>query len=142
MKYPFSIIFPKRIGEISDFTLTVSEGAVMFGNRRYSLTSDNSGGFTAKYKQSGRPDEDALKTITSKQTADKLADILRENKAGRWQGFDKTNKRVCDGHGFGIDVTFTDGSRLYAHGYMRYPLGYRGLVDAVESLFETLFEME
>ena len=79
---------------------------------------------------------------TSKQTADKLADILRENKAGRWQGFDKTNKRVCDGHGFGIDVTFTDGSRLYAHGYMRYPLGYRGLVDAVESLFETLFEME
>ena len=62
MKYPFSIIFPKRIGEISDFTLTVNEGAVMFGNRRYSLTSDNSGGFTAKYKQSGRPDEDALKT--------------------------------------------------------------------------------
>ena len=142
MKYPFSIIFPKRIGEISDFTLTINEGAVMFGNRRYSLTSDNSGGFIAKYKQYGQPDEDALKTHTAKQTADKLADILRRHKAGRWQGFDKSNKRVCDGHGFGIDVTFTDKTRLYAHGYMRFPIGYMGLVDEVENLFETLFEME
>ena len=121
----FKLLFPVKITDIRSFYFGSTENPMeMNAGYHYSLRLEKGGTYTAEYKPSGLPDKQALKKSVDKAFADKLAQMLRDRKISRRNGFDKHDKRVMDGGGFSLDVYFTNGRELRAHGYMRYPEGY------------------
>ncbi len=51
--------------------------------------------------------------------------LLGELGIAKWNGFSGSDSRVLDGTTFGLYVHYWDGRSISAHGYMRFPGGYR-----------------
>ena len=84
--------------------------------------------------------EDALKHDAPEGFARELFRITEELRLHRWDGFDGCDKRVLDGRSFHFYVTFADGKRISANGYMKFPKGYGEACNAFDGLFLPLYE--
>jgi len=134
----FKRLFPVKIGAILRFYMSGSNGSEMYSGYHYSLKMNKDGSYTAEYKPSGVPDEQALTKQVDYDFAESLSQLMRDMKINRWNGFDKHNKMVMDGTGFSLDVRFTNGKEIRAHGYMKWPAGYSEFSGAVAGRFERL----
>ena len=57
--------------------------------------------------------------------------LLGELGIAKWNGFSGRDSRVLDGTTFGLDVHYWDGRSISAHGYMRFPGGYRDSMQRI-----------
>ena len=69
-----------------------------------------------------------------------LMEIAKNCEVNLWNGFHKTNSYVLDGDGFGISMTFADGTVLSASGNNSFPKGYMEVHQQVVALFEDAVE--
>ena len=67
--------------------------------------------------------------------ADALEKLCAGHRVDRWNGFDKINKHVLDGSGFGLTVEYADGRRIAASGSNACPRGYGDFVGPMRELF-------
>ena len=70
-----------------------------------------------------------------KKYLEELNDILNDNQVNLWDGFDKRDDSIMDGASFTLEVKYSDGKKLKALGYMKYPKNYD---EAHEKIFEFL----
>ena len=71
--------------------------------------------------------------------ADRLDAILEEFGVVAWNGFRESDDDVLDGIGFTLDVSFTDGRKIDAVGYMMWPENYDDAVGAFHVLFREAY---
>lgn len=65
-----------------------------------------------------------------------LENVINESKIIEWNGFDKSDGDVLDGHSFSITITYSDNKNFYAHGYMKYPEDYEERIKKLDTLME------
>lgn len=70
----------------------------------------------------------------------KLEEIYKTNRLERWNGFNKYNRHILDGSGFSLEIVFSDGKRMSAHGSNSFPAGYRDFRDSLDALFKPEIE--
>lgn len=75
-----------------------------------------------------------------KSYLEELAKIINDNEIYKWNGFDKSDKNILDGSSFTLEVNYSNGKTLKAHGYMKYPKnyneGHKVLSDFLEQIIE------
>jgi len=127
---------PVKIGEIETFSLSHRSENTAYGDEHYALRLED-GVYTASVKPLNVPTEETQSFAVDEEFARELEQILIDNGVGKWNGFDKVDKRVLDGRSFSLYITMTDGTSVDAHGYMRWPKNYTDVNAAVEALFQT-----
>ncbi|MBQ3871064.1 MAG: hypothetical protein II777_10985 [Clostridia bacterium] len=65
-----------------------------------------------------------------------LNELCRKHRIVRWNGFDKYNRHVLDGDGFGLQVRFKDGRTVSADGSNAFPRGYGDFEKDMNELFK------
>lgn len=73
-------------------------------------------------------------------TLEQLGELAGTYRVDRWDGFDKSNKRVMDGSSFTLSITLADGSTISAHGNNAFPENYSDVSSAVQTLYSKLME--
>ncbi len=124
----------EEIRDITHFYFTYSNGSDFDARVFYQLDGEN-GTYTAIVKPEGVKDADAWNIPVGKDFEEQLAAILRDNDAGRWNGFNKQDRRIMDGIGFSMHVILADGQTIDAGGYMEWPAGYNDVETALNRLF-------
>jgi surface protein len=84
---------------------------------------------------------DVEKEISEEQVK-KLSKIINDNDIKSWDGFDKSDKDVMDGHSFSLFVNYKSGEKIEAHGYMKYPSNYREASKELEDYLLLLAKEE
>ena len=102
----------------------------------------NGDGFTASIKPVGKPISEKREYAVDSAFALKLEDLLANNGVSKWNGFEKSNKRVLDGDSFALRFTNESGKKLQANGYMKWPKNYIAVKEGIEELFGTLEKEE
>ena len=67
---------------------------------------------------------------------EKLLKIIEDYDLFAWDGFNKSNPFVLDGEGFSLEIAFSDGTGIRAHGDNRFPAGYQGAAAEIVRLFD------
>ena len=123
-----------EIGEIESFSFGYTAGYMMNSNVRYSLLLEN-GTYTATVKPLNEPQEAAQTFTVDEHFVQSLRQLLIDNEAGKWNGFNKSDKNVLDGDNFTMFILMTDGTTLDAHGYMKWPKNYHAVKNGLDELF-------
>lgn len=126
-----------EIGEIQSFYFRCTEGAMPNAYAEYTLELTD-GVYTASIKPRGVPEEGKWTCTVDREFAESLEALLSENEVGKWNGFQKSDKRVADGKAFNLSMKMSGGTTLTAHGYMRWPKNYQAVKAGVEALFGEL----
>ncbi len=130
--------FGPQITDIKSFRFSYQVGNYMNGSVAYELKQEADGSYTAHVKPNQVADEDAKVYKVGKDFADELAAFLREKKVSRWNGFQKSDRRVLDGNGFSFSLWTTEDKNISASGYMRWPRGYDEVKAGIEAVFAKL----
>ena len=72
----------------------------------------------------------------SPEFAASLDELCKKHKLVRWNGFDKYNRHVLDGDGFGLRIKFKDGKTVEADGSNAFPRGYGDFEKDMNELFK------
>lgn len=64
-----------------------------------------------------------------------LEALCAEHDILRWDGYDKYDRLVCDGHGFSLYVRYDNGKSVNAHGMNMTPAGFWDFDKAMHELF-------
>ena len=91
--------------------------------------------YIVSIKEDGMSEEEARTYEVDKHKIQSFESLLNEIEIYKWDGFDKVDKNVLDGNSFSISVNFGDHKNISAHGYMRYPNGYREKTDSIKLWF-------
>ncbi|MBO7401789.1 MAG: hypothetical protein J6U10_02225 [Lachnospiraceae bacterium] len=129
----------KEIADVKSFRFSYSNGSMMNSSTVYELTSKD-GEYIARYKPYLIPEKLTLEIKTDKAFADTLAEIMKKNNVGKWDGYSKSDKNVLDGDSFGFSARYGDKGSISAHGYMKYPANYGKFSGEVDEAFCGLFE--
>ena len=129
----------RDIKDVKSFHFSYSSGNMMDSYTVYEMSLKN-GKYIARYKPYMIPEKLALEIEVDKGFADKLADIMKNNNVGSWDGFSRSAKNVLDGDSFGFSASFGDKGSISAHGYMKYPANYGKFSGEVDDAFCGLFE--
>lgn len=125
--------------DLLEYVEVYSSGTMMPVSTSYELKKA-SGTWTATYiKDSHFWDDTESKTVSFKADGDfvdKVIDLLRENKASKWDGYDVDNKYITDGSVFRFKAVFSDGKTIEARGYMSEPVNYYSFESGFTELFE------
>ena len=100
------------------------------------MKTEEDGRLVASNKPYGIADEAATIKDVDDSFREKLEAILKQFEVGKWEGFQKSDKRVLDGDSFDLAVWFDDKTSIHASGYMKWPKNYREFRDAIDALFE------
>ena len=141
VKYALSLfkrIRNSQITGISSFEFSYTTGCAVNSRVEYTFKKEN-GSCTVTILQNGAFEEDRYKTEVPESFEAELSELLRKYRAGAWNGFDKHNRLVLDGNSFSLRAEFQNGKRLSAHGYMRWPRGYRNFRDEADELFMAFY---
>ena len=130
--------FGPAVTEIKSFRFSYQVGNYMNGSVAYELKLEADGSYTAKIKPNTVAEEEAKEYKVGKEFADELAAFLREHKVSRWNGFNRSDRRVLDGNGFSFSLWTTEDKNISASGYMRWPRGYSEVKAGIEELFAKL----
>lgn len=65
-----------------------------------------------------------------------LRALVKDHDLRKWDGFDKSNSLIADGSGFGLRVSFDDGTGITASGSNSFPEGYGEAAEAINDLFQ------
>ncbi len=123
---------------IRSFSYSYSQNNTMYGYCSYSITKTDDG-YEAYVKQMDVPDDESPRFPVDQETVDILVELLNKHKVSGWDGFNKSDKNVLDGNGFELNIHMTeDDDGISAHGYMKYPDGYSGFRDDMDSFFDRI----
>ncbi len=98
------------------------------------------GKHTITVRVDGVVEEDALTIDVDEAFAQQLEDVIEQYRLKKWDGYNKSDKNVLDGSGFGFSVRFDDGTSICASGYESYPKGYAEVSGTLGGLFVPLYE--
>ena len=115
-----------------------SEGSGMGSYYEYEINLEKNK-YIFKAKGYNGVDLDVEKEISEEQVK-KLSKIIDDNDIKSWDGFDKSDKDVMDGHSFSLFIKYKSGESLSAHGYMKYPSNYREASKELEDYLLSLTE--
>ena len=126
----------ERNGNITSFSFSRSYG--LGGAVGYTITLKDGKKSSLKYEYYGydsNEDNNFEKDIDAKYL-DELADIIKEKKVVKWDGFDESKDGVLDGSGFSLKVKYDDGKEINAYGYMKYPDNYQEVMESFDKVLE------
>ena len=69
-----------------------------------------------------------------------LEDLCRKHRVNRFDGYDKTDRRICDGHGFSLHITYDNGKTVDAYGRNSSPKGFNEFSEEMHALFRPYCE--
>ena len=124
-----------KITDLKRFIFSYSTGTMM----NSSVSKDKSGKYVVEICPDEVAEEDKYISEVNVGFAEKIVMILKKYHVGRWNGFNKIDRMVMDGDGFSLDVSFQNGSRIHAHGYMRYPKNYSSVRGELDTAFMNLY---
>ena len=125
---------PVEIRNIQYFSFSYSSGSEANANANYSLRLQD-GAYLVSVKPRGLPEEDMRTYEVDESFVRKLEQFLVSQDVGKWNGFDRSDKRVMDGSSFSLYITLADGSELSAGGYMKFPKNYAAVRSGIEAMF-------
>ena len=82
---------------------------------------------------------DSIEKEIDKKALEDIQKIINDKEIYKWNGFDRYDKDVLDGSGFSLIVNYSNGERISANGYMKYPTNYR---EGADALLEYLNKLE
>lgn len=74
------------------------------------------------------------------EEAGKLEELIDSCNLWAWNGFKKADRRMLDGEGFDLYVSFADGQKLRASGSNAFPKSYAAAESAIKDFFIQLME--
>ncbi|MBR5347022.1 MAG: hypothetical protein IK129_05205 [Deltaproteobacteria bacterium] len=92
--------------------------------------------FRLMRRMAGRVTECAL----SDEDLAALETLLVQHKVAAWDGFKGSNRNVLDGNSFSRSLSYTNGRKVSAGGYMRFPQGYGEAEKAIRALLDGILE--
>ena len=122
-----------KITSIQEFRFFYTQGYSINAEVIYSLKCNDT--CEIEIKPYLEEPEKTHKIIVEKDFKEKLESILRTYHVGRWNGFNKNNPYVLDGDSFSMNITFQDGTNIFASGYMEWPKQYRKVKEEIDALF-------
>ena len=126
-----------KIEDLKSFHYSYTVGYYMNASISYEVKEDNDK-YIVRIKDAGMPEEDAREYSLSKDKIKELEDLLNKSNIYRWNGFNKSDKRVMDGDSFSISINWGDYRNISAHGYMKYPKNYSEITGKIESWFSEI----
>lgn len=72
----------------------------------------------------------------SQEFLNQLEALCMKHKVWHFDGYRKTNPYVCDGRGFSLYISFSDGTKVNAYGMNMKPSGYREFEEDMHALFK------
>lgn len=75
------------------------------------------------------------KQALTEEEMTQFAKNLVEANVASWNGFDKSDKDILDGYSFCLEIQYDEGTKLRAHGYMKYPKNYEAVHKALMDFF-------
>ncbi|MGN0388463.1 MAG: hypothetical protein ACI4ER_06575 [Suilimivivens sp.] len=120
--------------EITAFSFSHS-GMSMDQCYSYTVTKEGDGVRFQAELSAGNTEVDV---IIDEPVLAQLSEIADTYEIKKWDGFHKTNSMVLDGDGFGLSVTYADGSSISAGGSNSFPKGYGEAAGEITSLFDGL----
>ncbi len=87
-------------------------------------------------KGSNGVDLDIKETI-DRDILDEIQEIIQKYDVKKWNGFNKRNRDVLDGHSFSLLVRYDD-HKIRANGYMKYPIYYDDFQKEIQDCFDSL----
>lgn len=85
-------------------------------------------------------DYDDMTDTIDMSLVDSLAALCAKHDVLRWDGYDKYNRHIHDGHGFSLSVRYDDGKNMSAHGMNMSPSGFWDFDEELHELFAPLCE--
>lgn len=135
----FKRVSLRHMNHIQYLTFYYSTGNRQDASVDYALTTEENGRYTVKIIPDGVKEKDAFVTEVDECFADKVLAVLKQYCVGRWNGFDRIEKRILDGRSFTLNVGFLSGKSIHAHGYMCWPKNYREVKEALNAAFMPLY---
>jgi hypothetical protein len=127
-----------RIDNLKSFHYSYSTGWHANASESFEIELDEDGKYIVKVKDDGMEQEDARKYVVDKSDIRMFESLLNEINIYKWDGFDKVDKDVLDGNSFSLSINFGEDKSISAHGYMRYPSGYREKTDSIKYWFSKI----
>lgn len=69
-----------------------------------------------------------------------LRQVCKRHNIVRWNGYDKVNPHVCDGHGFSMNVEYEGGTSVSMYGRNMSPDGFRDFCSEMLALFHPVVD--
>ena len=82
---------------------------------------------------------DKYESIEDLSIMDSIKEILQKYDVIKWDGFNKTESDIFDGHSFNIDVVFTDGTEIKAYGNNAFPENYNDVFAELNDLTKAFY---
>ncbi len=127
-----------KISDITSIRFFYTTGTAIYDNVSYSLELKD-GVYTATIKPQDIADEDALKIEVDEAVMVEIKELLKTNKVGKWNGFQKSNHNVLDGNSFSLSIYMKNSDSINAGGYMKWPNNYREVRDGLDSIFMKIY---
>jgi len=70
------------------------------------------------------------------EAAEGLARVLETHNVAAWDGFHESDPYVLDGEGFSLELSYSDGTTVFASGENAFPDGYHAAVAAINEILE------
>ena len=128
-----------KISEIDHFDFGYQVGNYMNGTVKYEIKYEEDKWY-AYIKPNEVAEESATKIEIKEDKVKELENILKEYKIGKWNGFQKSDKHVLDGHSFHLYVWFKDKTSIHASGYEMYPSNYKEFRNKMDEFFKKIDE--
>ena len=128
------MLFNKQIKDITRMELRYTYGNNRGAYVQYILMKGEDG-YGVSVKVRNMPEEDRTEFEVSREDVLRIEELLNKYKAGRWDGFSKSNKHVLDGNSFEFSVKTSSGVKVSARGYMSYPANYKAVRDGLDAIF-------
>ena len=79
----------------------------------------------------------SINETIDRSVLDDIQEIIQKYDVKKWNGFNKSNRNILDGHSFSLFVRYDD-HKIRAHGYMKYPDNYKLFQEEIIEYFDTL----
>ena len=132
-------IFKKdiKIENIKKLDFQITQNMSMYGTTNYLLKCEDK--CIVTIKPCDIPDEKAQEVELSQEQVKAIEDLLNKYHVGKWDGFNKVDKRILDGRSFSISISLENGETISAHGYMKYPKNYQEVRDGLQDIIGSLY---
>ena len=115
------------------------DGTIGGNNHDYELRVED-GVATLKVRDMEHFDYGEMTETVESALVDSLEALCAKHDVLRWDGYDKIDRRVCDGHGFSLSVHYDNGKEMYAHGMNMSPAGFHDFDNDMHALFAPVCE--
>lgn len=126
-------------GAIMNYFELRTSGGVAGVMYKYILSRESDGVYFI-YDDTKIENKDEMKIGVDEELLDKVRRLFDKYEVEKWNGYSMEARDVVDGDGFGLEIGFDNGERLYAHGYHKFPKNYSEFQIEIEALLKPYAE--